>query len=114
MGYEDKLSKLSRSSSSSDGGGRGAGGGGGKGKKTTPPGAKRGSPPEGGTGSEGEAGEGDDSRRKRPRTGKKYVVQKSCHSIVFVMVIISLACLECSEFHTSLPAPYQPVRQASM
>ena len=77
MGYEDKLSKLSRSGGTSEGG-RGAGGGGGKGKRTTPPGGKRGSPLEGGTGSEGETGEGDESRRKRPRTGKKYVVQMLC------------------------------------
>ena len=80
MGYEDKLSKLTRSGGASEGG-RGGGGGGGKGKRTTPPGAKRGSPPpEGGTGSEGEAGEGDENRRKRPRTGRKYVVQMlSCY-----------------------------------
>lgn len=65
MGYEDKLSKLSRGNVASEGGG-----GGRKTKRTTPP-EKRSSPPQdGGTESEGEAGE-EDSRRKRPRIEKK-------------------------------------------
>lgn len=70
MGYEDKLSKLTRGSSE---GARGAGGG--KGRRTTPP-EKRVSPPVGGMESEGEVGEGEvgereEGRRKRPRTDKK-------------------------------------------
>lgn len=76
MGHEDKLSKMSRGSVSSEGGGGGGGGGRvgggvGKTKRTTPP-EKRSSPPqEGATESEGEAGEGEEGRRKRPRTEKR-------------------------------------------
>lgn len=84
MGHEDKLSKLSRGSVSSEGGGGGGGrvgSGVGKTKRTTPP-EKRSSPPqEGGTESEGEAGE-EDTRRKRPRTEKRYIGRIwTCHNM---------------------------------
>lgn len=78
MGYDEKITKLSRGSNSGSAASsdtvKGTGGGG-KGKQTASPagvGVKRNTPLEGGTGSDGEVGEGgDEGRRKRQKIDKK-------------------------------------------